>query len=228
MKRVHVKRAGAAVAGLIAVLCWATMATVRTATAAFPDAIADEPRASAKGEASIVQAGGCFWGVQWVYKHVKGVTDATSGYSGGSARTANYHLVSLGSTGHAESVRVQYDPSQISLGQLLKVFFSVVHDPTQVNRQGPDFGPQYRSMIFYESDSQRRIVSAYVDQLNAAKVFSRPIATGLAPLQAFYPAEPYHQDYAERYPMAPYILLNDKPKLDGLRTQYPSLFVDRK
>jgi peptide-methionine (S)-S-oxide reductase len=152
------------------------------------------------------------------------VISATSGYSGGSAKTAEYELVSTGNTGHAESVRIIYDPSQLTYGQLLKVFFSVAHDPTQLNRQGPDQGSQYRSSIFYGSDEQKRIAEAYIAQLEKAKVFPRPIVTQVVPLRAFYPAEAYHQDYAAHHPNDPYIVYNDAPKVDRLRQQFPDLY----
>jgi peptide-methionine (S)-S-oxide reductase len=175
----------------------------------------------------VVLAGGCFWGIQAVFEHVKGVTSATAGYSGGSAKTAQYETVSTGETGHAESVRVVYDPSQVSFGQLLKVFFSVAHDPTELNRQGPDDGTQYRSVIFWANEDQRKIAQAYIDQLNRAKAFSRPIVTQLTAFQAFYPAEAYHQDYAERHPNEPYIAINDLPKLEHLKQTLPELYVKR-
>jgi peptide-methionine (S)-S-oxide reductase len=200
--------------------------SAREAKAGFPDPAADEPLSDSSAPQSIVLAGGCFWGVQAVFQHVKGVVTATSGYAGGSAGTASYVAVSFGNTGHAESVRVQYDPSRISLGQLLKVFFSVAHNPTEINRQGPDEGTEYRSVIFYANQRQMTIASAYIEQLNAAHVFRRPIATQMAPLDGFYPAEAYHQDYAERHRFEPYIIQNDLPKLDALRRQYPSLYVE--
>jgi peptide-methionine (S)-S-oxide reductase len=162
-----------------------------------------------------------------VFEHLKGVIDATSGYSGGSAKTASYEMVSSDTTGHAESVKVSYDPSQISFGQLLKIFFSVGHDPTEVNRQGPDVGTQYRSVIFYSNGNQQRIAQAYIEQLEGAKIFPHRIATAVVPLEAFYPAEAYHQDYAARHPYDPYIMFNDRPKVDALRKQYPGLYVER-
>jgi peptide-methionine (S)-S-oxide reductase len=171
-----------------------------------------------------VLAGGCFWGVEAVFEHVKGVIDVTSGYSGGSPSTAQYEKVGTGETGHAESVRITYDPSQISYGQLLKVFFSVVHDPTELNRQGPDTGPQYRSAIFYSNDEQKRIANAYIDQLNRAKVFARPIVTQVAAFQSFNEAEVYHQDYLAHHPNEPYIVINDQPKIENLRKQLPGLY----
>jgi peptide-methionine (S)-S-oxide reductase len=171
-----------------------------------------------------VFAGGCFWGVQAVFQHVKGVVKATSGYSGGAANTAQYELVSTGETGHAESVKITYDPSQITYGELLRIFFSVVHDPTQLNRQGPDEGTQYRSAIFYDNDEQKRIAESYIAQLNDAKIFRRKIVTQVVALNAFYPAEDYHQDYATRHPDQPYIVFNDAPKVAHLRQQFPDLY----
>ena len=207
---------------LITVACHASSAAVK-----LPNPTADEPLSKSKSAETVVLAGGCFWGIQAVFEHVKGVSSATAGYSGGSASTAQYETVSTGQTGHAESVRVVYDPSQISFGQILKVFFSVAHDPTELNRQGPDEGTQYRSVIFYASEDQRRIAQAYVDQLNGAKVFARPIVTQIAALKAFYPAEGYHQDYAERHPNEPYIAINDLPKLDHLKQTLPELYVGK-
>ena len=193
----------------------------------IPNPAIDAPIATTKGEQTAVVAGGCFWGIQAVFEHVKGVISATSGYAGGSANTANYERVSTGDTGHAESVKITYDPAQITYGQLLRVFFSVAHDPTQLNRQGPDQGTQYRSSIFYSSDEQKRIAEAYITQLGKAKVFSHPIVTQLVPLQAFYPAEAYHQDYAARHPNNPYIVYNDAPKVAHLREQFPDLYASR-
>jgi peptide-methionine (S)-S-oxide reductase len=198
-----------------------------TANAAFPGPTVDDPLASAPAKESLVLAGGCFWGVQAVFQHVKGVTRATSGYAGGEAKTANYHLVSSGATGHAESVEIVYDPSQISYGQLLRIFFSVAHDPTERNRQGPDAGAQYRSVIFYTSPRQQEIARAYIAQLDAAKIYKRPIATEVVPLTGFYAAEAYHQDYATRYPFDPYIVVNDRPKVNNLQSSYPDLFVSK-
>lgn len=195
--------------------------------ASFPNPTLDAPLAKAPMQQTAVFSGGCFWGVQAVFQHVKGVTSATSGYTGGEASTAHYEMVSEGNTGHAESVSVVYDASQISYGQLLKVFFSVAHDPTQVNRQGPDEGPQYRSMISYSNDEQKKIAEAYIQQLNQAKVFSRPIATQVVALKAFYPAEAYHQDYAAHHPDDPYIYFNDAPKVARLEKQLPALYVKK-
>jgi len=194
---------------------------------AVPNPGADFPLATSKGEQTAVVAGGCFWGIQAVFQHVKGVINATSGYSGGAANTAEYELVSTGDTGHAESVKITYDPSQITYGQLLRVFFSVAHDPTQLNRQDPDSGTQYRSVIFYNSDEQKRIAEAYIAQLEMARVFPRPIVTQVVPLKAFYPAESYHQDYATNHPNNPYIVYNDAPKVAHLHQQFPELYTGR-
>jgi len=199
-----------------------------SAPVAVPGPAVDVPLAKAKGADSIVLAGGCFWGIQAVFEHLKGVIRATSGYSGGAANTAQYEKVCSGKTGHAEAVEVVFDPSKISYGQILKVFFSVAHDPTELNRQGPDVGTQYRSAIFYVSEDQKRIGEAYVKQLDEAKVFGRPIATQIVPLDAFYPAEEYHQGYADQHPENLYIVINDLPKVENLRKQYPTLFVEKK
>ena len=174
-----------------------------------------------------VFAGGCFWGVEAVYRHVKGVQKAVSGYAGGAKATANYELVSTGATGHAESVQVTYDPTQVTYGELLRIFFSVAHDPTQLYRQGPDHGTQYRSAIFYTSDEQKRVAEAYIRQLGEAKAFADPIVTQVAPLSAFYPAEDYHQDYLARHPSQPYIVFNDLPKLAALKSTFPDRYVGR-
>jgi peptide-methionine (S)-S-oxide reductase len=198
--------------------------TARASVTALPDPVLDAPLANAKGEQTAVVAGGCFWGVEAVFEHVKGVNKAVSGYSGGSAETAQYRMVGSGETGHAESVRITYDPSKITYGQLLKIFFSVAHDPTEVNRQGPDSGTQYRSAIFYANDEQKRVAEAYIDQLNKARVFSDPIATKVTALQAFYEAEAYHQDYLAHHPDEPYIVYNDIPKVENLKKQFPELY----
>src|SRR5438309_3267427 len=195
--------------------------------AAFPNPAVDASLAPAKSEQTAVIAGGCFWGIQAVFQHVKGVISATSGYSGGEAKTAEYELVSTGDTGHAESVKVTYDPSQITYGELLRVFFSVAHDPTQLNRQGPDEGTQYRSSIFYANDEQKRIAQAYITQLDQAKVFSSPIVTQVVPLQGFYPAEAYHQNYAALHPNQPYIVFNDAPKVAHLRQLFPDIYIGK-
>src|SRR6201993_2748448 len=195
--------------------------------AAIPAPVVDAPRASAPARETVVLSGGCFWGVQAVFQHVKGVISATSGYSGGSAKTAEYETVSTGETGHAESVQIVYDPSQITYGQLLRVFFLVAHDPTQLNRQGPDEGTQYRSSIFYANDEQKRIAQAYITQLDQAKVFSRPIVTQVVSLEGFYPAEAYHQNYAALHPNQPYIVFNDAPKVAHLRQLFPDIYVGK-
>jgi peptide-methionine (S)-S-oxide reductase len=175
-------------------------------------------------DGTIVFAGGCFWGVQAVFEHVRGVTSAVSGYAGGTTVSPSYEDVSSGSTGHAESVRVVFDPSQVSLGKLLQVFFSVAHDPTEKNRQGPDVGTQYRSAVFYTSADQRGVTESYIKQLAAAKTFTRPIVTEVAPLRAFYPAESYHQHYATLHPDSPYIATYDLPKVAALKDQFPTLY----
>ena len=194
------------------------------ANSMVPAPVVDASLATSKAEQTVVFAGGCFWGIQAVFQHVKGVISATSGYSGGVSRTAEYELVSTGETGHAESVKITYDPSQITYGQLLRVFFSVAHDPTQLNRQGPDEGSQYRSVIFYSNDEQKQIAEAYVAQLGSANVFPRPIVTQVVALKGFYPAETYHQNYATNHPNDPYIVYNDAPKVAHLRQQFPELY----
>jgi peptide-methionine (S)-S-oxide reductase len=199
-----------------------------SAAIALPDPAVDETLAAQKGHETVVVAGGCFWGIQAVFEHVKGVTRATSGYSGGKAKNPDYEQVSSGLTGHAESVEIQYDPSQITLGTLLKVFFSVAHDPTELNRQGPDSGTQYRSAIFFANPDQQRIAQAYVDQLNQAKLFPRPIVTQIVPLTGFYRAEEYHQDYAAHNPDNPYIAMCDLPKVKHLQQEFPNLYVEHR
>jgi peptide-methionine (S)-S-oxide reductase len=190
----------------------------------LPGAAYDIP-ATPNGELrTTVLAGGCFWGIEAVFEHVKGVTKVVSGYAGGTKETASYDKVSSGKTGHAEAVQITYDPAQVSYGTLLKVFFSVAHDPTQLNRQGPDVGPQYRSAIFYGSDEEKRAAEAYIAQLEQAKAFPRPIVTDVAPLDEFYPAEDYHQDYAVRNPTQPYIVIHDLPKVERLKAEHPELW----
>jgi peptide-methionine (S)-S-oxide reductase len=201
--------------------------TVTATTTKIPDPTLDAPLAATKGEQTAVFAGGCFWGIQAVFQHVKGVISATSGYSGGEAKTAHYEMVSTGETGHAESVKIIYDPSKVSFGQLLKVFFAVAHDPTELNRQGPDSGTQYRSAIFYASEEQKRIAEAYINQLNQAKVFEGAIVTQVVVLNSFYKAEAYHQDYAIHHPDDPYIAINDLPKVANLRQQLPDLYITK-
>ena len=198
----------------------AACGTATASVTAIPNPILDAPLTSARGEQTAVLGGGCFWGVEAVFEHVKGVIKVTSGYSGGPASTAQYETVSTGETGHAESVKIIYDPSQISYGQLLKVFFSVAHDPTELNRQGPDTGSQYRSAIFYANEEQKHIAEAYIVQLNKARVFGSPIVTKVAALQSFYEAEGYHQGYLDRHPDELYIVINDLPKVANLRKHF--------
>jgi peptide-methionine (S)-S-oxide reductase len=200
-------------------------AATATVAGALPNPLIDAPLAPTKGEQTAVIAGGCFWGIQAVFEHVKGVISVSAGYSGGAADTAHYEMVSEGNTGHAESVRIKYDPSRISYGQLLKVYFAVAHDPTELNRQGPDTGSQYRSAIFYSNAEQKNIAGAYIAQLNKAGVFKRPIVTQVVAFKAFYEAEAYHQDYAVHHPDEPYIAINDLPKVAELRKQLPELYV---
>jgi peptide-methionine (S)-S-oxide reductase len=209
---------------VLALFFW-TRHNYASAATVIPDPAVDETLASQKGQQTVVVSGGCFWGIQAVFQHVKGVTRATSGYSGGTVKNPDYEEVSSGTTGHAESVEIVYDPSKITLGQLLKVFFSVAHDPTELNRQGPDTGTQYRSIIFFSNTDQQRIAQSYVDQLNQSKVFSQPIDTQIVPLKAFYRAEDYHQNYATEHPDSPYIAMFDLPKLKNLQQQFPSLYV---
>lgn len=194
----------------------------------IPAAKMDVPLASHAGKEKAVFAGGCFWGTQTVFERVKGVTETTVGYSGGSANTATYDQVTTETTGHAESVEVIYDPSKITYGQLLRIFFSVAHDPTQLNRQGPDVGTSYRSAIFYVNEEQKKIASAYIEQLNQARIFPKPIVTEVTPLKGFYRGEDYHQDYALKHPENPYILVCDRPKIEALQQQFPEYFVDYK
>jgi peptide-methionine (S)-S-oxide reductase len=187
----------------------------------IPAPAADATLAATRGEESVVFAGGCFWGIQAVFQHVKGVISATSGYSGGEAKTAEYETVSTGRTGHAESVKVVFDPSQVTYGQLLHIFFSVAHDPTELNRQGPDEGSQYRSVVFYTTPDQLRITKSYIEQLDTAHVFKHAIVTQLMPLKAFYPAEAHHQNYATLHPDSLYIRFNDAPKMESLKRDFP-------
>ena len=190
-----------------------------------PPPATDEPLAKVSSKATAVIAGGCFWGIQLVYQHVKGVSRATSGYAGGTAETAKYETVGTDKTDHAESVEIEYDPSRITYGQLLRIFFSVAHDPTQLNQQWPDTGRQYRSVIFTSTPSQARIARAYVDQLNKAKTFPEPVVTEITELPRFYMAETYHQNYATLHPNDPYIRMNDAPKLERLKVVFPELYV---
>ena len=182
---------------------------------------------SVKNIQTAVFAGGCFWGLEAVFEHLKGVKDVTSGYSGGKANTAEYDLVSEGDTGHAESVKIFFDPAQISYEQLLQVFFKVAHDPTELNRQGPDTGTQYRSAIFYSGEDQKSLAEKYIAEMNADKTFSKPIVTQVVPLKTFYAAEAYHQNYLVNHPNQPYIVINDQPKVEDLKKQFPDLYVEK-
>src|SRR3954452_2791808 len=201
-------------------------ASADTINKTIPAPAVDTPAAEAKGPQVAVLAGGCFWGLQGMFEHVQGVTKVVAGYSGGDKATAHYEMVGTETTGHAESVEITFDPKQVSYGQLLQLFFSVAHDPTQLDRQGPDRGPSYRSEIFFASPSQERVARAYVNQLTAAKVFSQPIVTKIEPLKAFYAAEDYHQDSLIHHPSQPYIVFNDKPKIEALKRVYPERYRD--
>jgi len=214
-------------AAFAAVLAMAIQADVAIAGSPLPAPAVDIPAASVQGPQTAVFAGGCFWGVEAVFRHVKGVSKAVSGYAGGNFKTADYERVSTGSTGHAESVEVTYDPAQVSYGELLRIFFSVAHDPTQLNRQGPDYGTQYRSAIFFVNDDQKRVAQAYIAQLGQARAYSSPIVTQLVALPAFYPAEAYHQNYLALHPTQPYIVYNDLPKLAQLKQQFPERYVGK-
>jgi peptide-methionine (S)-S-oxide reductase len=199
---------------------------VKVTETAPTDAV--EPEAEPQGMQTAVFAGGCFWGVEAVFEHVTGVKDARSGYAGGDARSANYDMVSEGRTDHAESVKVTYDPQKVSYAQLLNVFFTVAHDPTQLNRQGPDVGRHYRSAIFYVNEEQRAAAVAYIEELGRSGKYQIPIVTEIVPLKKFYDAEPYHQDFMRKNPRQPYIVEHDKPKIEDLRNKFPDLFVDKK
>ena len=212
----------AAVAGLAGLAVSSDPAAAEGART-LPMPAVDSPPGQATSEV-IVMAGGCFWGVQGVFQHVKGVTSAVSGYAGGDKNAAHYEMVSRGTTGHAESVQVTFDPRLISYGRLLQIFFSVAHDPTELNRQGPDSGPQYRSAIFPTSVEQADVATAYIAQLNQAHAFRKAIVTRIEPGRAFYPAESYHQDFLTRNPTYPYIVINDLPKLEDLKRRFPDLY----
>ncbi len=203
----------------LATLLLAAIVTIATTTVCFASAATDQ-----NNHQVAVFSGGCFWGVDAVFKHVKGVLNVTSGYSGGSAATAHYDIVSTGLTGHAESVEVVFDPAQVSYDDLLKVFFTVAHDPTELNRQGPDEGSQYRSVVFYSNEDQKKAAEAYIAKLNKSGEFSHPIVTQVVPLTHFYPAEGYHQNFCELHPNNPYIAINDLPKLKLLEEKYPDLY----
>ena len=206
----------------------AWLAVAVLAPPAFPDPLKDVHPAVTAGAQSAVLAGGCFWGVEAVFEQLNGVSDVVSGFAGGNQLTAHYETVSSGATGHAEAVKITYDPAKISYGQLLKVFFAVAHDPTELNRQGPDEGPQYRSSIFYENDEQKTVAAAYVQQLNDAHVFTRRVVTTVVPLKGFYPAEDYHQNFLAQHPDYPYIVVNDLPKLRALKSEFPELVKQKK
>jgi peptide-methionine (S)-S-oxide reductase len=207
-------------------LCAQGMAVAAEAPVILPAPVVDDAKSAGPAQTAVL-AGGCFWGVQGVFERLKGVQRAVSGYSGGEARTAEYETVSTGRTGHAESVQVTFDPAEISYGEILQVFFSVVHDPTQLDRQGPDRGPQYRSAIFYTTQRQKEIATAYIAQLDKAKLFSRPIVTRVDPMKGFYPAEAYHQDYLVKHPTDLYIAINDIPKVRNLQQVFPALYRDK-
>jgi peptide-methionine (S)-S-oxide reductase len=201
----------------------AAFAVATLSASAFPDPVKDIPPAASATRATAIVAGGCFWGVEAVFEHLHGVIDVVSGYAGGSQSTAHYMAVGSGTTGHAESVKVTFDPSTISYGKLLKVFFAVAHDPTELNRQGPDEGTQYRSAIFYADAEQQAVAEAYVRQLNEAGIFKKPIVTTVAPLKGFYAAEPEHQNFLQRHPDNPYVVAHDLPRLRTLEIEFPEL-----
>ncbi len=203
-------------------------AAASAAESAFiiPPPALDQPAGGAAPQKAVL-AGGCFWGVQAVFQHVKGVAGAVSGYAGGQAGTANYDAVSGGRSGHAEAVEITYDPSQVSYGQLLQIYFSVAHDPTQLDRQGPDTGPQYRSAVFPADDGQRKVAEAYIAQLNKSGAYPKALATTVEPQRAFYPAEDYHQDYLVRHPYSMYIMVNDVPKVENLAKTFPDRYRDK-
>jgi peptide-methionine (S)-S-oxide reductase len=201
-------------------IVWASNKTLKN----FPNPNTDNPVTVTKGQKTAVLAGGCFWGMEAVFEHLKGVSEVVSGFAGGTSATASYERVSSGDTGHAEAVKITYDPSQISYGQLLKVYFSVAHDPTELNRQRPDTGSQYRSAIFFENDQQKKVAQAYIKQLNQEKIFTAPIVTTLVPFQGFYAAEDYHQNFIQHNPTYPYVVVNDLPKLAQLKQQFPRLY----
>jgi peptide-methionine (S)-S-oxide reductase len=218
---------GIIAAALVMFAAFNSRAKAPRANSVFPKPVLDQPVAATKGKEVAVISGGCFWGIQAVYEHTKGVISATSGYAGGTADTAQYETVSSGKTSHAESVKVVFDPSEITYGQILMIFFSVAHNPTELNKQGPDWGTQYRSSIFYGSPEQKKIAEAYINQLNTAKVYSSKIMTQVVPLNnGFYPAEGYHQDYLKHHTDNPYIVINDLPKIQNLKKQFPELYKE--
>jgi peptide-methionine (S)-S-oxide reductase len=194
----------------------------------IPPVVESQPSTeSPKNTEIAVFAGGCFWGIEGVFEHVKGVINVKSGYSGGDAKTADYEKVSSGDTDHAESVQVIFDPAKVTYAQLLKIFFSVAHDPTELDRQGPDTGRQYRSAIFYASEEQKKEAQAYIEELTNAKAFPKPIVTEVSPLKKFYAAEAYHQDFMKKNPTHGYIVVNDKPKVEDLKKRFPEIYVEK-
>jgi peptide-methionine (S)-S-oxide reductase len=205
---------------------WLFASNAAEAPVNVPRPALDNPKQAGALQTAVL-SGGCFWGVQGVYQHVRGVEKVVSGYAGGERSTANYEEVSGGTTGHAESVQITFDPAKVSYGELLQIFFSVAHDPTQLNRQGPDVGSQYRSVIAYSDDTQKNIATAYIAQLDKAGVFRKPIVTRVDHLKGFYPAESYHQDYLEHHPSNPYIAFNDLPKIENLKRLFPNAYNDR-
>ena len=217
---------GAAVLGALAIAAFAVAPSLAAEDAVVipPPAVDAKPSDAIQ---TVVVSGGCFWGVQGVFQHTAGVVNAVSGYAGGSKNTADYNVVSTGTTGHAESVQIKYDPKKISYGKILQIFFSVVHDPTQLNRQGPDSGTQYRSAIWTTTDEQKKVTDAYIAQLNAAKVYPKPIVTKVGPLEAFYAAEGYHQDYLTLHPSQPYIAFNDIPKVENLKKLFAENYTEK-
>ena len=210
----------------IAALVSLTAGAASHSNSGFPKPALDVPISASHGHEEAVLSGGCFWGIQAVFEHTRGVISVISGYAGGNADTAHYDRVESGNTGHAESVRITYDPSKVTYGELLMIFFSVAHDPTQLNKQGPDWGTQYRSAVFYSTPEQQKIAEAYIAQLDAARVYPQKIVTQVVPLKGFFPAENYHQDYAKHHPNNPYIVINDLPKLAALHKQFPQLYLD--
>jgi peptide-methionine (S)-S-oxide reductase len=221
--RCHAAIAGAATAALLVVGTWSTLTRAASAHE-IPAPLLDENAAPGVSSETAVLAGGCFWGVQGVFQHVKGVTSAVSGYTGGDQEHASYEVVATGATGHAESVRILFDPRRISYGRILQIYFSVAHDPTELNYQGPDHGTQYRSAVFPVNDEQSRIARAYIVQLDKANVFDAPIVTTIEPGKKFFPAEAYHQDFLTLHPDYPYIVYNDLPKIDNLKTMFPGVY----
>jgi peptide-methionine (S)-S-oxide reductase len=216
----------AAAIGALAITTFAIAPALAAEDAVVIPAPASDIQAS-DGLQTVVVSGGCFWGVQGVFQHTAGVASAVSGYAGGSKATANYEMVSTGTTGHAESVQIKYDPKQISYGKILQIFFSVAHDPTQLNRQGPDSGTQYRSAIFTTTEEQKKVADAYIAQLNAARVYKKPIVTKVGALEGFFPAEGYHQDYLTLHPNQPYIAYNDIPKVENLKKLFAENYIEK-